>query len=1554
MITPQNLTESFQYSASTPNERCQSQDQKKAKVNCFEKLLRSDFITMMSNTQDNEAIITTQVDDFDDGESEIVKLKLADEDAISISPDMMNATLNSLQICVAAIFGMGVDSFEQNGGILPQFQNISFNDFGHDISEWVERTNYRFIRIGVDNHSKLLIPLTNGTTCIMHLRNTEGKFHNVVGVVLEDMTLRCIMNPSDDVKVDMGQWHICWVGAFHLISDEEQSDSNSTVAESIHSDISNQMKMKLTAIVHTQEDDNEEACKDRVENLDAENPMCAIKPDAISSSDVSPGAFRNHTIAIIHDKPVQSLVDAHVAISKESGVADHSSEGTGAKLSKSPHKSFDNATPLHPPLLVLTVSSEREDGQEHEQKESRTTTALAGVQWGTMSEMREAENPEEAENQDKCIAKVYSEAHTLSLNLGFSQTQFWSVRGALDESMKVIETHQSVATLDSHQIEEDEGKGSIHHNHTDSKDGHNKDVHEVARMCEEPSVIARPPLSLQLGFSQSQVLQSSAPSQEHIIMSMPAPANPDVSHSKGTHAHAPTSPSQIPVRPALQLGFSPTQPATEHAVENEDSLLNIATPSDCQCGEGDGDGEGEEFVFLSALTGNTLSAHFSLSCPPLPSASSQVTSDHQTRGRSQGIMLTGVSQFDEEEENERERGDEREHGSSDTCKDDEETTPRKGEGGGDTEVDQIVVKTDHPESERRANEEESGTQLLASKALPHSESLKLSALSDRHSTMSTPRGLGPSLESRCSTATGAPFTVSGNDDSGWITSKNATRKQPASPDVLAADTSESLSQLKDRHDERCVEIIDDDDDELNVRVSPVIHPAALSSSSKIIHTPASAPSGAPGAPAAAVHSIHDIAALTSRLEAMEKALLAREALLAEKEQLLQQQLKRSRVSVNEKEGMSKKGVSFNETVEGADGCPQSHRTKKSRRNEEEDPPDTLSQGGMLAVDGLLQLGEMEKDRSAPKAVSSPLSNDISSRLQWSSLARAVTSRPVNTKESDNDATNSPRKKSRLMRRTVGKISSPSASGVSSPSAIGRTDVAGNGFNGSTSKSCFDFECSEGTEESVLSTPPLSLDKSKTSNAASDVVSGSGKEKGTVSQSKKTPVSSSSSATKSGGGLVLMSHSGKRRIEDSDSDDSDDDGEWNSQADLSSVHNPALALQASSSKAQSVANLTKSITKTPTPGGDKLGVTMDVANHIPSSVLEMSARDLKDLLWKDLWKELEAVGWHWQKGRGLVDFVYCRPGHRCYVGSGSKRQPANEGVEGLHYFISTDDVVAYVSQFLRPAPPTPDRSERNKASGDLRNMAAKEHAGSGSEHKQVNAKAVRDKNFPCDDQHSDSSLSEVGNDADLGAEDGSDLSSSSSRSERHSWLSRVGAMPWAELWRNLQEDGWTWAHGSGLVTTWYLAPGVDKPSRGSTGSTVFGDEEELRSHILRTLCKDIPQSNFTGHDRKQRGDGDGQFGDDWTLSKHRSKRNLRPKPTKTKAKAAKPKSVMSASGSGGAGGSEGNGSVRKSILSGNSDIAASASGRSSTSKKRKVQGIMDRTKDYDEDITQLQV
>ena len=32
---------------------------------------------------------------------------------------------------------------------------------------------------------------------------------------------------------------------------------------------------------------------------------------------------------------------------------------------------------------------------------------------------------------------------------------------------------------------------------------------------------------------------------------------------------------------------------------------------------------------------------------------------------------------------------------------------------------------------------------------------------------------------------------------------------------------------------------------------------------------------------------------------------------------------------------------------------------------------------------------------------------------------------------------------------------------------------------------------------------------------------------------------------------------------------------------------------------------------------------------------------------------------------------------------------------------------------------------------------------------------------------------------------------------------VRALKWPALWARLQEDGWSWDHGSGLVTTFYL-------------------------------------------------------------------------------------------------------------------------------------------------------
>jgi hypothetical protein len=163
--------------------------------------------------------------------------------------------------------------------------------------------------------------------------------------------------------------------------------------------------------------------------------------------------------------------------------------------------------------------------------------------------------------------------------------------------------------------------------------------------------------------------------------------------------------------------------------------------------------------------------------------------------------------------------------------------------------------------------------------------------------------------------------------------------------------------------------------------------------------------------------------------------------------------------------------------------------------------------------------------------------------------------------------------------------------------------------------------------------------------------------------------------------------------------------------------------------------------------------------IPSSLLEKSEKQIRALKWNRLWKELEVSKWSFSKGKGLDDFYYYQPAAPCAASSAAAQHPK----EGTPPFKSHSDVIYVVV----------------KAANALR-----ARSGSGLDAREE-ARQRSDS-----DSHSDS-------DSDDAPEPTPDAK------EETSGSGVPADLPWPETWRRLQEEGWAWDHGAGLVTTYYL-------------------------------------------------------------------------------------------------------------------------------------------------------
>ena len=69
-------------------------------------------------------------------------------------------------------------------------------------------------------------------------------------------------------------------------------------------------------------------------------------------------------------------------------------------------------------------------------------------------------------------------------------------------------------------------------------------------------------------------------------------------------------------------------------------------------------------------------------------------------------------------------------------------------------------------------------------------------------------------------------------------------------------------------------------------------------------------------------------------------------------------------------------------------------------------------------------------------------------------------------------------------------------------------------------------------------------------------------------------------------------------------------------------------------------------------------------------------------WSSIWSALSSLGWKWQRGKGIIDFYYLRPGKKV-----SPTQPTTDiflskPEEDPDYFVSTEDVIEYIKYCIR--------------------------------------------------------------------------------------------------------------------------------------------------------------------------------------------------------------------------------------------------------------------------------
>jgi len=884
-------------------------------------------------------------------------------------------------------------------------------------------------------------------------------------------------------------------------------------------------------------------------------------------------------------------------------------------------------------------------------------------------------------------------------------------------------------------------------------------------------------MKLQLGFSQTQPMDTAVDAEQG--------TEPRASLTDGEHSTNPTHNVPYSSAKSLQLGFSQT-PHTDHPSALSSCNMKPPTGPPARCvqlgfspsqAEGEGkmprvavDGEEEDdrddVVYLSELTANTCSA--SLSHPS--SVVSQL--QHTT------LCFSGVSQHCEEESrlstHSQTTGaaappaltDARKTISADVsyrpCSDDKDSLPPLSDSADRTCGDWMEYETNCSES-------------MPAAKLPQ--------------------------ESRCS-----------DSSDGWITSKSAQRSS-----VHATAKELSPNQFAPTEEEPG----NDDPKPANIPFTEDY---------------AGASRGCDDLSIIPREEDVEVRAMVKRIAAMEQQLRTREAYLDEKEKrlsALEEQVLAKLDCEHSLKPIEHASVSLaNETRSNAE---EASLTKdnptlvsidvKDRRDEKttvqceysaddcmpvrsDGGSNSLSQGGALAVDGLLQLTKGEGKKLCSFYEQEPVPPQNTKMFQWSTLARPQCNR------TDSGSNMTPMKRSRLTRKMPGNRLLAVEGGDSantSPVNVNRArpHIDSTSIGEQNNVDCFEFDGSESPDGNGVG-----VDKSPTNG-------------GVAISGEKAKKSSSSPIC---------------NVQMNTNDEVGEECEWDSQKGPSPTKGISKAVSAERVK------LCEDSSKSDT------GVSL---LDIPSSL--SSACDIKCMSWKSLWKELESVGWFWQRGRGLIDFVYCRPGCRYFYGSGKH---VNDSVtEGKHCFMSQDDVTKYL---LKHAITDAKFDNEKKKNGDGDEAGTLVVPGEST----VSSNTVTgadDKNLDSDNHAATLKSQEVPSDGDGKVAGQSD----------ENWRQQVNSMSWAELWLHLSNEGWTWNHGSGLVTTWYMKPGIEKHSKGVVGVSVFTSQEEVRAEVRRSISCDSSPDRLPRDDKHELIEG-GEV-ESWELARHRGKRKLRPKP-----------------------------------------------------------------------------
>ena len=272
-----------------------------------------------------------------------------------------------------------------------------------------------------------------------------------------------------------------------------------------------------------------------------------------------------------------------------------------------------------------------------------------------------------------------------------------------------------------------------------------------------------------------------------------------------------------------------------------------------------------------------------------------------------------------------------------------------------------------------------------------------------------------------------------------------------------------------------------------------------------------------------------------------------------------------------------------------------------------------------------------------------------------------------------------------------------------------------------------------------------------------------------------------------------------------------------------------------------------------------------------------------------WAALEAEGWFWSKGKGLVDFYYVRPGVK----------PHTQGVAfGVHFFGSEEEVLRFVQREIAKVNGPDEKEEEEEEAMEVEE--AKQGGSSGLLSRNGRGVVRSDDEddellFTGDERVSRSPVTATAPVVVIAPPVAPVLTAAQVLEAID-----VKNMLWKDLWRALRANGWSWDFGTGNVRSVYFVPHFDKRNRDAQlGVHRFESEEQVRLFVRRNKfhlkpkgesvveAPSAPPARVGGAPsmpvipEEQEGEGDSQAVDsqaqtdpaEWTLVANRSKRKL---------------------------------------------------------------------------------